>query len=100
MIATVPLDANQFMAHQLRIVQKLAYIYSWPDIFSSESDALDDEAENMLILFLGVMFGVRAANVGVNAVAGSIAANAVKKLPRMALTKGTLFRLFTLCLRK
>lgn len=100
MIATVPIDASQFMAHQLRIVQKLAYIYSWPDIFGSESDSLDDEAENMLILFLGVMFGVQAANTGVNAVAGSIAANAVRQLPRMALTRGTIFPLVQTVLKK
>lgn len=34
MIGTVPADLAQYMGHMLRVVQKLAYIYSWPDLFA------------------------------------------------------------------
>lgn len=45
----------------------------------------------MLILFVGVMFGVQIAQGGVAKVAGMIAANVAKKLPQQALTKGLIF---------
>lgn len=90
MIGTVPADLAQYMGHMLRIVQKLAYLYSWPDLFA-EGEELDEATESMLILFVGVMFGVQIAQGGVAKVAGMIAANVAKKLPQQALTKGLIF---------
>lgn len=91
MVGTVPADLAQYMGHMLRIVQKLAYIYSWPDLFSTDRDELDEATESMLILFVGVMFGVQIAQGGVTKVAGMVAANVAKKLPQQALTKGVIF---------
>lgn len=91
MIGTVPADLVQYMGHLLRISQKLAYMYSWPDLFAEGSDEPDEATESMLILFVGVMFGVQIAQGGVAKVAGMIAANVAKKLPQQALTKGILF---------
>lgn len=91
MIGTVPADLAQNMGHMLRIAQKLAYIYSWPDLFGGDGEELDEATEGMLILFVGVMFGLQAAQGGVGKVAGMIAANVAKKLPQKALTKGTVF---------
>lgn len=91
MIGTVPADLAQYMGHVLRISQKLAYIYSWPDLFAEDGDELDEATESMLILFVGVMFGVQIAQSGVTKVAAMIAANVAKKLPQKALTKGVLF---------
>lgn len=33
MIGTIPADMIQFTAHQLRIAQKLAYLYGWTELF-------------------------------------------------------------------
>lgn len=90
MIGTVPADLVQYMGHMLRIAQKLAYIYSWPDLFDDGED-LDEATESVLTLFVGVMFGVQIAQGGVAKLAGMIAANVAKKLPQQALTKGLIY---------
>lgn len=91
MIGTVPADLAQYMGHLLRMAQKLAYIYSWPDLFADEDDDIDEATESMLILFVGVMFGVQIAQNGVAKVANMIAANVAKKLPQQALTQGIIY---------
>jgi hypothetical protein len=91
MIGTVPADLAQYMGHLLRIAQKLAYIYSWPDLFADEGEEIDEATESMLILFVGVMFGVQIAQGGVAKVANMIAANVAKKLPQRALTQGIIY---------
>jgi CheY-specific phosphatase CheX len=91
MIGTVPADLAQYMGHLLRIAQKLAYIYSWPDLFADADDEIDEATESMLILFVGVMFGVQVAQGGVAKVANMIAANVAKKLPQKALTQGIIY---------
>ena len=91
MIGTVPADLAQYLGHMLRISQKLAYIYSWPDLFTDAGDEIDEATQSMLILFVGVMFGVQMAQGGVAKVAGMVAANVAKKLPQRALTKGVVY---------
>lgn len=91
MVGTVPADLAQYMGHMLRIAQKLAYIYSWPDLFAEDGEEIDEATESMLILFVGVMFGVQIAQGGVSKVAGMIAANVAKKLPQKALTTGVIY---------
>ena len=90
-VGTVPADLVQFFGHVLRIAQKLAYIYSWPNLFSDESDEIDDATEGILTLFVGVMFGVQAAQIGVSKVSTMIAEQMLKKLPQKALTKGAIY---------
>ncbi|WP_234754157.1 hypothetical protein [Arthrobacter ramosus] len=90
-IGTVPADLAQYMGHMLRIAQKLAYIHSWPDFFADADDEIDEATESMLILFVGVMFGVQIAQGGVAKVANMIAANVAKKLPQQALTQGIIY---------
>lgn len=89
--ATVPADAAQYFGHMLRIAQKLAYLYSWPDLFSGGSDELDDATKGVLTLFLGVMFGTQSANMAVGKVAGMISEQVAKKLPQKALTQGVVY---------
>lgn len=91
MIGTIPADLAQYFGHVLRIAQKLAYIYSWPDLFAEENEELDEATESILTLFVGVMFGVQAAQVGVSKVSTMIAGQVLKKLPQKALTQGTLY---------
>lgn len=75
----------------LRIAQKLAYLYSWPDLFSDDSDDLDDATKGVLTLFFGVMFGTQSANAAVGKVAGMMSKQVAKKLPQKALTQGVIY---------
>lgn len=93
MIGTVPADLVQYLGHMLRIAQKLAYLYSWPDLFADDGNELDEATEGILILFVGVMVGVQFAQTGVSKVSAMIAAQVVKKLPQKALTKGVIYPL-------
>ncbi|KES03772.1 membrane protein [Streptomyces toyocaensis] len=89
--ATVPADTAQYFGHMLRIAQKLAYLYSWPDLFSEDSDDLDDATKGVLTLFFGVMFGTQSANAAVGKVAGMMSKQVAKKLPQKALTQGVIY---------
>lgn len=90
MIGTVPADMAQYVGHMLRIAQKLAYIYSWPDLFD-EREEVDEATESILTLFVGVMLGVQIAQGGVTKAAAMMAAQVIKKLPQQALTKGVIY---------
>ncbi|MFJ2826401.1 hypothetical protein ACIPC1_02095 [Streptomyces sp. NPDC087263] len=89
--ATVPADMAQYFGHMVRIAQKLAYLYSWPDLFSDDGDDVDDATMGVLTLFFGVMFGTQSANAAVGKVAGMMAEQVAKKLPQKALTKGVIY---------
>jgi hypothetical protein len=89
--ATVPADLAQYFGHLLRIAQKLAYLYSWPDLFADDGDEVDDATKGVLTLFVGVMFGTQSANAAVGKVAGMLSEQVVKKLPQQALTKGVIY---------
>jgi hypothetical protein len=89
--ATVPADMAQYFGHMLRVAQKLAYLYSWPDLFSDDGDEVDDATKGVLTLFVGVMFGTQSANAAVGKVAGMLSEQIVKKLPQQALTKGVIY---------
>ncbi|OII61138.1 hypothetical protein BJP40_06300 [Streptomyces sp. CC53] len=89
--ATVPADMAQYFGHMLRIAQKLAYLYSWPDLFSDDGDDVDDATMGVLTLFFGVMFGTQSANAAVGKVAGMMAEQVAKKLPQKALTQGVVY---------
>lgn len=78
MVAAVPADIIQFYAHVFRMVQKLMYLYGWDEDIFDESGNLDDATTNMLILYIGVMFGVGAAGK----VLAHIAKVATKRLVR------------------
>ena len=93
LIGTLPADTVQYFGHMIRISQKLAYLYSWPDLFSGEDNEMDDATMNVLILFLGVMVGANAASGAVNKLSQMVAQQVVRKLPQQALTKGIIYPL-------
>jgi hypothetical protein len=87
MAATIPADLAQFYGFVIRTAQELAYIYGWGEIFTEASE-LDANTESQLILFIGVMSGVNAANTAVAKLFGETIKNAVaKKVAAKALTK-------------
>ena len=90
----VPADLTQFSWHVLVILQKLAYLYGWPELFSEDSELeLDDESLLILTVFVGVMLGAESAAKVLGEMAERAAAQAVKRLPRETLTKWGVYRL-------
>ena len=90
MLGTVVADMAQYMAHILRILQKLLYLYGWEEILGN-AESLDDETTNLLTLFIGVMFGVNGASATITKLSESAARKAGKSLMNKALTKGTVY---------
>lgn len=83
MFGTIPADLAQFFAHIIRIAQKLGYIYGWREIHSAEDD-LDSESSNIIMVFMGVMFGIEGANATVTKIATQMAAaNAGRHLAKI-----------------
>lgn len=92
MAATIPTDIAQYYACMLRAVQKLLYLYGFPEIDTAEKGyEFDSETINILIICLGVMFGAAGANNALRAMAKALATGVEKKLLRTALTKGTIY---------
>lgn len=90
MIGSVPADMAQFYAFMLRIMQKLAYLYGFEE-FELNEDNINDETLNLILVFLGVMFGVQGAESAVTKIAGSFASKTAKSLARKALTRTTIY---------
>ena len=76
--ATIPADTLQYFAAVLRTMQKLAYLYGFPE-FDLDSDKVDDDTMNQIMLFMGVMFDIQSADPGVQA----LAETAAQKLSHM-----------------
>lgn len=92
MAATIPADIIQYYGYMLRATQKLLYLYGFPEIdFEEEGQKFDSETMNILIICLGVMYGVAGAGNAIKLMAGALAAGVEKKLVNKTLTKGTIF---------
>lgn len=88
MAATIPADIMQFFGVAIRLAQELAYIYGFDDIWEDN----DDEAvKNQLTLYLGSMFGVTGASEAIRVVSSRLSTQALKQLPKQALTKGFIY---------
>lgn len=93
MVATIPADIIQYYGFMMRAIQKMLYLYGFPDIDVDDKDGfqLDDQTMNTIILCLGTMYGVAGANNAIKAIARGLALGVNKKLMGMALTKGALY---------
>ena len=92
MVATLPADIIQYYAYMLRAAQELMYLYGFPELFAAGTDyGIDSETMNVLILCLGVMYGVAGAGKAIRAIAEAFAKGVEKKLINTALTKGAIF---------
>lgn len=86
MAATIPADVMQFFGMALRLAQELSYLYGAADIW--QNGKVDEEqVQNQLILYCGVMLGVSGAATGVRVLTTQVAKTAAKKIPQKALTK-------------
>ena len=94
MAATIPADMAQYYGYTLRAIQKLLYLYGFPEIgFDSDGAQLDSATFNQIMLCLGVMNGVAGANNGIKVLAKGLSVGVERKLLNMALTKGALYPL-------
>ena len=82
---TIPADTVQFVWHSIRLAQKLAYLYGWPDLMK-EGDP-DEETELRLVLLMASMLGIGEANQLLSKIAKQFAQEVGHRLPQYALTK-------------
>lgn len=78
LLGTVPADLVQYLIHMVVMVQKLAYLYGWSEL-SQNKDEMDDETRELVLLFLGVMFGVDGAVKAIQKISDKIALKLVEK---------------------
>ena len=86
MAITIPADVAQFYAFSLKLAQELGYIYGYEDLWASRSE-LSEEAQNTLLLYLGVMLGVNGTAALLRAGGVAVAKQVMKTIPNKALTK-------------
>lgn len=92
MVATIPADIAQYYGYLLRATQKLMYLYGFPQIdLEEKGQTFDSETMNLLILCMGVMYGVVGAGNALRSVAKALGTGVEKQLLRRALTKGTIY---------
>lgn len=92
----VPADVAQYFAHVMRVEQKLAYLYGWRSMLNEDGE-VDDNTMNQLMLLMGVMLGVEAAEKAVTSLATTVAqhsmAKAAKRKALMATAESPVRRL-------
>jgi hypothetical protein len=74
------------------VLQKLAYLYGWPDLCGDRGE-LDDDSLLVVTVFIGVMFGVGTATKVLGELAQRLSKQVLKRLPEQALTKWGFYRL-------
>lgn len=92
MVATISADIAQYYGYMLRAAQKLMYLYGFPEIdLSEKGEFFDSETINILIICMGVMYGVAGASNALKTLAKALATGVEKQLLRKALTKGSVY---------
>lgn len=82
----IPADLSQYLVHVLRISQKLAYIYGYPSMISIDG-GMDDATKNIILLFIGMMYGVKGTEKVIANLSVTLAEQIAKNISREALTK-------------
>ena len=107
MVATLLTDIAQYYGYMLRAIQKLLYLYGFPEINVENGVNIDDETMNLITLCLGVMYGVEGSVASIKILSNALGKGVEKKLLQKALTKGTFYpivkkisRWFSVCMTK
>ncbi len=91
-LATIPTDIAQYYGYLLRTMQKLLYLYGYPQLdFEYEGDLLDSESMRIVITCLGIMFGVGTANKLIHKLSPALAEGLGKKFMKASVTKTTIW---------
>ena len=88
--ASVTADTVSYFSFIIRTVQELAYLYGFEDFELNENN-VDSGTMDLLLIFMGTMFGVQGASGALKKVADMMRVNMAKKLTNKALTKGTVY---------
>lgn len=91
MFATLPTDIAQYYGYMLRAIQKLLYLYGFPEINVENGVNIDDETMNLITLCLGVMYGVEGSVASIKILSNALGKGVEKKLLQKTLTKGTFY---------
>lgn len=83
MFGTVPADIIQFMAHAMRIAQKLAYLSGMPKNYENAQERSNDI--HLFLVYLGVMFGSSVANMALLKLCRRIETTVMQTLPQTVL---------------
>lgn len=89
--ATLPTDIAQYYGYMLRAIQKLLYLYGFPEINVENGVNIDDETMNLITLCLGVMYGVEGSVASIKVLSNALGKGVEKKLLQKALTKSTFY---------
>jgi hypothetical protein len=89
-VGAAAVDITSYFAFILRTVQELAYLYGFEE-FDLNDDEVDAETMNIVLLFVGVMFGVQGSSTTLRKFADVISKQVAKKIAQKALTKGTIY---------
>jgi len=80
-----------YFSHILRVIQELAYLYGFADFGLNGEDpdeqGIDPDTMDQIMIFLGVMFGVRGSGPMLEKLAGFTAKHTAKKLVKHTLRK-------------
>lgn len=94
MVATIPADIIQYYAYMLRAAQKLLYLYGFPELTADEDGVhIDSGTMNILIVCLGVMYGVAGAKNALLTLSKALGHGVKKELLKKSLTKGTIYKI-------
>ena len=84
-------DIVAYFSHILRVVQELAYLYGFEDFGLKEKDpeeqGIDPETMDQIMVFLGVMFGIRGSGPMLEKLAGFTAKHTAKKMVKHTIRK-------------
>ena len=87
----VTADIVAYFSHVLRVIQELAYLYGFEDFGLNEEDpddgGIDPDKMDQIMVFLGVMFGIRGSGPVLEKLANFMAKHTAKKLVKQTLKK-------------
>ena len=89
----VTADIVAYFSHVLRVIQELAYLYGFEDFGlyeASDEQAIDPDTMDQIMVFLGVMFGIRGSGPVLEKLAGFTAKHTAKKLVKQTLRKSAM----------
>ena len=91
--ATTIADLGQFYGHLLIIMQKLMYLYGYPELDLEKNEyGIDDGTMNLIIIGIGTMAGVEVAGKFMNKMALMLANNVPKILLKGVLAEKAAFQ--------
>jgi len=88
-LLTIPGDLLQYYGHMLRLVQKLAYLYSWEE-FQFVGGRPSEKTKSDMVMLTGVMYGSSDPAEAINTMSGAVTVKLQRKAKRKV--KGKLKR--------